>query len=235
MSESHRASSASGSTRMNRKSRTRSFPPSLSLHFYVILSSLFFLLFFFSSSFSLLIILASEYPNAKEIHFASGSRPASSSRDIDVVPAGTHVEQSRGSARRQKRNRLIKMLIARLVRRPPAMTARSSSGVASRGVREYLPLNPRLFSLLSSPPSSLVLLFLFFFSISSSTDYLYRPMSARIPAAHVESGLCSVSFSRACAFVLRFLDRREPTAVVMRPALWCNPVTLARNLRSADS
>lgn len=45
-----------------------------------------------------------------------------------------------------ERNRLIKMLIARLVRRPPAMTARSSAGVASRGVCEYLPLNLRLFS-----------------------------------------------------------------------------------------
>lgn len=45
-------------------------------------------------------------------------------RSIDEVLADTHVEQSRGSARR---NRLIKMLIARLVRRPPAMSARSSA------------------------------------------------------------------------------------------------------------
>jgi len=76
------------------------------------------------------------------------------------------VEQGRGSARRQKRqNRLIKMLIARLVRRPPATTARSSAGVASRGVREYLPLNspsfPPAFSspLLSSPRLSVAFLF----------------------------------------------------------------------------
>lgn len=38
------------------------------------------------------------------------------------------------------------MLIARLVRRPPAMTARSSPGVASRGVHEYLPLTVFFFS-----------------------------------------------------------------------------------------
>ena len=45
-----------------------------------------------------------------------------------------------------ERNRLIKMLIARLVRRPPVMSARSSAGVALRGVREYLLLNLRPFS-----------------------------------------------------------------------------------------
>lgn len=93
-----------------------------------------------------------------------------------------------------ERNRLIKMLIARLVRRPPAMSARSSAGVASRGVWEYLPLNLRPFSRFP---------FLSFFT------YFARLFIVRwIP--HVESGL----FSRSLSCVL---DRRKLTVVVMKP------------------
>lgn len=93
----------------------------------------------------------------------------------------------------EERNRLIKMLIARLVRRPPAMSARSSAGVASRGVHEYLPLNFRSFSRFSFPSS------LLFFPCLLSPDYL------SLDGSH----------TRPCARKLDYmlparLDRREP-------------------------
>jgi len=121
---------------------------------------------FLSLSFSFSFPLGSWIDtNRTEIHFADGRklfRVAEKYRwDSD---GGYTCGAGRRIGLKAERNRLIKMLIARLVRRPPAMSARSSAGVASRGVREYLPLNLGPFSHFP----------LFFHPLRS---IIYRPMN----------------------------------------------------------
>lgn len=81
------------------------------------------------------------------------------------------------------------MLIARLVRRPPAMTARSSPGVASRGVHEYLPLTV-FFRRFSPSCRFLFLLFLF-----PRILLRVRLFITRDPLVLTESGLGTFSLS----------------------------------------
>lgn len=103
-----------------------------------------------------------------------------------------------------ERNHLIKMLIARLVRRPPAMSARSSAGVASRGVCEYLPLNLRPFSRFP------FLSFFIYFAGLFIARWIVYAITCRIWI------MLSLSISFFFSLILScFLDRRELTANVM--------------------
>lgn len=122
-----------------------------------------------------------------KIHFADGRRLF---RIAERYRWGSGRYTCGAEQRIGLKNRLIKMLIARLVRRPPATSARSSARGRLAGSLWVFAFKLSFFFSLFSP-------FLFFPPFRS---IIYRPM-ARIRAS-TESGLYSLA---------RFLDRRELT------------------------
>lgn len=123
--------------------------------------------------------------NRTEIHFTEGKKLF---RVVEKYRRGTYRIYIWS---RVEKNRLIKMLIARLVRRPPAMFARSSAEVALRGVSEYF-----AFKLSSFFSHFSLFFFLFPFFLSFSFCPIIYHSIAHICTC-VEFRLCSLVPARA--------------------------------------